>query len=96
MGGPALNDALARIASHARVVICGGISRYEQETLPAGPANYFNIVFRQATIQGFLLSGYESEYETARARIMSWIRAGQIVYKEDIQNGFENIPATLV
>jgi len=96
VGGPALNDALARIASHARVVICGGISRYEQETLPAGPANYFNIVFRQATIQGFLLSGYESEYETARARIMSWIRAGQIVYKEDIQNGFENIPATLL
>jgi hypothetical protein len=96
VGGVALNDALARIAPFARVVICGGISRYEQETLPAGPANYFNIVFRQATIQGFLLSGYESEYGVALDRIRGWIRSGDIVYKEDIQQGFENIPATLL
>ena len=96
VGGPALNDALARIAPHARIVICGGISRYSQETLPAGPANYFNIVFRQATIQGFLLSGYESDYAVALERITGWIRSGEIVYKEDVQQGFENIPATLL
>lgn len=96
VGGEALNAALARIASHARVVICGGISRYSQETLPPGPANYFNIVFRQATIEGFLLSGYEKEYGVARRRITDWIRAGEIVYKEDMQHGFENIPPTLL
>ena len=96
VGGEALNAVLARIANRARVVICGGISRYSQETLPAGPANYFNIVFRQAKIEGFLLSGYESEYGVARQRIKDWIRAGEIVYKEDIQHGFENIPATLL
>ncbi|NIP15025.1 MAG: zinc-binding dehydrogenase [Pseudomonadales bacterium] len=96
VGGTALNDALARIAPHARIVICGGISRYEQETLPPGPANYFNIVFRQANIEGFLLSGYEAEYDVARERITEWIRSGAIVYKEDVQQGFENIPATLL
>ena len=96
VGGEALNTALARIARHARIVICGGISRYEQETLPPGPANYFNIVFRQAIIEGFLLSGYENEYGVARRRIIEWIRAGEIVYREDIQHGFDNIPATLL
>ena len=96
VGGPALNLALARIATHARVVICGGISRYEQEILPPGPANYFNIVFREATIQGFRLDGFESEYDMARKRIIDWIRSGDIVYKEDLQQGFENIPATLL
>mgnify|MGYP001284095217 FL=1 len=96
VGGDVLNDALTRIAPHARIVICGGISRYEQETLPPGPANYFNIVFRQATIQGFLLSGYESEHAAALARMEEWIRAGRIVYKEDIQHGFENAPTTLM
>lgn len=96
VGGVALNDALGRIARHARVVICGGISRYEQETLPPGPTNYFNIVFRQATIEGFLLSGYEAEHAMAIERLTDWIRGGQIKYKEDVQEGFENIPATLL
>ena len=96
VGGEALNAALARIANRARVVICGGISRYSQATLPPGPANYFNIVFRQAIIEGFLLSGYEREYGVARRRITGWIRAGDIVYREDMQHGFENIPATLL
>ena len=96
VGGDALNAALARIANRARVVICGGISRYSQETLPPGPANYFNIVFRQAIIEGFLLSGYEREYGAARQRITEWMRAGKIVHKEDVQHGFENIPATLL
>jgi NADPH-dependent curcumin reductase CurA len=96
VGGPVLNDALARIAPFARVVICGGISRYEQSTLPAGPANYFNIVFRQAKMEGFLLTGYERDYPLARQRIMNWMASGQIVHKEDIQNGFEQIPQTLL
>ena len=96
VGGEALNDTLARIAPFARVVICGAISRYEQETLPPGPPNYFNMVFRQATMEGFLLSGYEAEYAKARDRIRGWIESGQIVYKEDLQEGFDNIPATLM
>ena len=96
VGGEVLNASLARIAPFARVVICGGISRYEQEQLPAGPANYFNIVFRQATMQGFLLSGYEREYDVARQRLKDWIRNGDIVYKDDVQQGFEHIPATLL
>ena len=95
VGGPVLNDVLSRIASRARVVICGGISRYEQESLPAGPANYFNVVFRQARIEGFLLSGYEKEYPVALDRLKGWIESGDLIYKEDIQQGFDNIPATL-
>lgn len=96
VGGPILNDALACIAKHARVVICGGISRYEQESLPPGPPNYFNIVFREATMEGFLLTSYDKEFPLAQARIMQWIDSGQIAYKEDVQQGFENIPATLL
>ncbi len=96
VGGSILNDALACIANHARVVVCGGIARYEQASLPPGPANYFNIVFRQATMQGFLLTAYEKEFAHAQQRIMRWIDGGQVVFKEDVQHGFENIPATLL
>ncbi len=95
VGGEALNDALARIATHARIVVCGGIARYE-EAKPPGPANYFNIVFRQAVMEGFLLSGYERDYDIARERLKGWIQSGQILHREDVQEGFENIPATLM
>ncbi len=95
VGGPVLNDVMARIANHARVVICGGISRYEQETLPDGPANYFNVVFRQAKMEGFLLRGYEQDYPEALNRIRGWMESGELEFRQDMQEGFENIPATL-
>ena len=47
-------------------------------------------------MEGFLLSGYEREHQQAIERLTDWIRGGQIKYKEDVQQGFENIPSTLL
>ena len=44
----------------------------------------------------FLLSGYEREYPVARERLEGWIQSGQLQHREDVQHGFENIPATLM
>jgi NADPH-dependent curcumin reductase CurA len=101
VGGDLLNDALARIAVGARVVICGGISRYQADPrdpaqMPPGPRNYFNVVFTQATIQGFLVHHFESHYATADARLAEWLRSGQLKHKEDVQRGFENAPEALM
>ncbi|HIF92677.1 MAG TPA: NADP-dependent oxidoreductase [Myxococcales bacterium] len=96
VGGAILNDVLARIALGARVVVCGGISRYEAEDLPAGPANYMNLVFQRATMAGFLVTDYASEFSRAHRRLEAWLRSGELQYREDVQEGFENIPATLL
>ncbi|MET0546607.1 MAG: NADP-dependent oxidoreductase, partial [Caulobacterales bacterium] len=53
VGGAILDDMLSGIATGARVVICGGISRHETGALPTGPKNYFNLVFRRARMEGF-------------------------------------------
>lgn len=95
VGGKILNDALAHIAMHARVVICGGISRYEQGDMPAGPENYFNLIFKRGTMSGFIVLDYMSEYPEAQKRMRQWIKEGKITFKEDIQEGFDNIPDTL-
>ena len=95
VGGKILDNALSHIAMHARVVICGGISRYEEGQMPAGPQNYFNLIFKRATMSGFIVLDYMSEYPVAQKRMREWMRSGQIVFKEDIQEGFENIPETL-
>ena len=96
VGGKILNNALAHMAMHARVVICGGISRYEEGQMPAGPQNYFNLIFKRATMSGFIVLDYIPEYPATQKRMREWIRSGKIVYKEDIQEGFDNIPETLM
>jgi NADPH-dependent curcumin reductase CurA len=95
VGGKILNDMLSRIATHARVVICGGISRYESGTLPAGPENYFNLVFRRARMEGFIVLDWASEFPDIRKRLVKWVQQGKLTYQEDVQQGFENAPATL-
>lgn len=95
VGGPIFNDLLGQLALHARVVVCGGISRYELGDMPAGPQNYFNLIFKRAQMEGFIVLDYMAQYPWARARLTSWIKEGRIRYKEDVQHGLENAPRTL-
>jgi NADPH-dependent curcumin reductase CurA len=95
VGGSILNEMLSQIAMNARVVICGGISRYETGTLPAGPENYFNIVFMRASMAGFIVIDWINEFPAIRKRLAAMVNQGKISYQEDIQHGFENAPHTL-
>lgn len=96
VGGKIFNALLGELALHARVVVCGGISRYELGQMPAGPENYFNLIFKRASMQGFIVLDYMNDYPWARARITEWIRSGRIKFKEDVQHGLENAPRTLM
>jgi NADPH-dependent curcumin reductase CurA len=101
VGGDVLNDCLARLTFGARVVICGGIARYNADPrdpgqMPPGPRNYFNVVFTQATIQGFLVHHFADRYPVADARLKDWLRQGLIVDRQDMQTGLENAPRTLM
>ena len=96
VGGTMLNTILAHLAVHARVVICGGISRSKTGGMPVGPENYFNLVFKRATMSGILLNDYEKEFAEGRARLADWLATGKLSAREDIQEGFENAPKTLM
>jgi NADPH-dependent curcumin reductase CurA len=41
------------------------------------------------------VTDYKAEFSTARKRLATWLDTGQLLYKEDIQEGFEQIPQTL-
>lgn len=95
VGGAILDAMLANIATGARVVVCGGISRYETGDLPAGPKNYFNLIFRRASMAGFIVLDWSSEYPAIRKRLEGFVKDGTLAYQEDVQHGFENAPTTL-
>ncbi len=96
VGGDQLDTLLGRLALGARVVLCGGIARYEQPGRPAGPSNYFNLVFRRATMTGILLTDHKADFPRARQRLAGFVASGQIRTREDIAEGLEQAPEILM
>jgi len=96
VGGEFLDKSLAQIAQNARIVLCGAISRYNEKILPPGPSNYMALIFMRARMEGFILLDYASKFSEAISELRGWVDEGKITYKEDIQEGLENAPTTLL
>jgi NADPH-dependent curcumin reductase CurA len=98
VGGEILDLVLARLANGARVVLCGAISRYNEPegVFGAGPRNYFNLIFRGARMEGFLVFHFAKRYPEAIAELGKWHAEGKIVNKLDVQHGLENAPKTII
>src|SRR5262245_23977510 len=96
VGGDILDAALANLALRARIALCGGISRYNEEQLPPGPKNYFALILQRARMEGFILIDYVSQFGEAIQELAGWVTTGQIKHEEDIQEGFENAPKTFL
>jgi NADPH-dependent curcumin reductase CurA len=96
VGGPILDEALARIARGARVVVCGAISAYNLEERPPGPTNYYRIVAQRARMQGFVVIDYLPRAAEAIPDLLKWVGEGKLHWQADVQQGFENAPKTLL
>jgi NADPH-dependent curcumin reductase CurA len=96
VGGEILEAALEHLALRARVVLCGGIASYNDVEPRPGPRNLMNLVIQRARMEGFIVLDYFGRMEEAVRQLGAWVQAGEIVHEEDVQHGFENVPATLV
>lgn len=96
VGGEILDLCLARIATNARVVICGGISRYNVSGPIPGPRNYFNLVFRRARMEGFIVLDYAARFPEAVAEMRGWIDSGQLKQQVTVVEGFKKLPSALI
>ena len=96
VGGQILDDSPDHLAMNARVVICGGISHYNLTTKPPGPSNYFNLVFKRAKMEGFILSDYSADFDEARAELRSWYESGKLKQITTVTNGFTELPSALI
>jgi NADPH-dependent curcumin reductase CurA len=94
VGGEILEAALAQIAERARVVLCGGISGYNEREPRPGPRNLMNLVVRRARMEGFIVIDYAARFGEATAKLSQWVAEGRIANRVDVQKGFENAPRT--
>ena len=90
VGGGILDAALTRLRMHARIVICGAISQYNNKEAIKGPSNYLSLLVNRATMQGMVVMDYARQYGTAAQEMGGWIAQGKLKSKEDVYEGIEN------
>jgi NADPH-dependent curcumin reductase CurA len=96
VGGDILDAALANLARGARVVICGAISQYNSTTGIKGPSNYLSLLVNGARMEGFVVFNYITRYGEAAREMAGWMMAGKLKSREDIVEGFQTFPDTLL
>jgi NADPH-dependent curcumin reductase CurA len=97
VGGDILDAALANLAMHARVVICGAISQYNAADGMQGPRNYMMLLVRRSRMQGFLVFDYAKQYGDALREMAGWLQSGQLKTREEIVEGaIEDFQPTLM
>jgi NADPH-dependent curcumin reductase CurA len=97
VGGEILDAALANLAQGARVVLCGGISSYNDtaEDRQPGLRNYMNLTVMRGRMEGFIVLDFAKRYGEGVAELAKLMQAGKLKTAEDVAHGFENCPATL-
>lgn len=95
VGGEILDACLVNLAMHARVVICGAISQYNEQGT-RGPSNYMMLLVKRSRMEGFLVSDYYADYPNAAREMAGWLREGKLRSHEEIVEGIDRFPETLL
>ena len=96
VGGEILDLVLAKINRKARIIICGAISQYNNTTPVKGPANYLSLLVNRARMEGIVVFDYADRYHLGVAEMAGYLKAGTMKSREDIVQGLENFPETLL
>jgi NADPH-dependent curcumin reductase CurA len=95
VGGEILDAALAFINLNARIVICGAISQYNATEMK-GPKNYLSLLVNRARMEGIVVFDNARHYKDAATEMAGWMQEGKLRSKNDIVEGIETFPETLM
>jgi NADPH-dependent curcumin reductase CurA len=96
VGGDILEAAIGNLALRGRIVMCGAISQYNDETPRPGPRNLAMLISKRGRMEGFILLDHLSRAGEATAQLAAWIREGRLRYATDIVDGLENAPTAFL
>jgi NADPH-dependent curcumin reductase CurA len=100
VGGAVFDAVLALLNPFARVPVCGLIAQYNATELPPGPNRLpllmRNVLTKRLLIRGFIVTDFAARFEDFLRDVSQWVKEGRIKYREDIVEGLDNAPATLI
>ncbi len=92
VGGPISDAVFPLLNVGARVAICGQISQYNATEKPQGPRLLWHLIVKRATIRGFLVFDFISQYREALEKLTTWYQQGRLNCPERVTEGIENAP----
>ncbi len=97
VGGDVLEACLFNMNLHGRIACCGAVSQYDGAAPTHGPRGVPGlIVTRRLVLRGFVVMDFAEQNEKALADLRGWVDSGRLKVREDIIEGFENLPAALI
>ena len=96
VGGTITDAVVGRLNTGARICLCGQISQYNLESPESGPRWLSQLIVKQATVRGFLLSGCAERFAEGREKLRQWLLAGMLKYREDVAQGIESAPQAFI
>ncbi|XP_059277481.1 2-alkenal reductase (NADP(+)-dependent)-like isoform X1 [Lycium ferocissimum] len=95
VGGKMLDAVLVNMKLHGRIVVCGMISQYNLEQTDR-VHNLLCLITKRIRMEGFIVFDYYHLYPKYLEMFIPQIKAGNVVYVEDVAEGLENAPSALV
>ena len=95
VGGAVLEAAISLLRRHARVVLCGLSSQYNQDQRPPGP-NLGPVIGARARLEGLVVYDHLHRFAEFQAELAPLIRSGALRYREEVNEGLESAPQAFV
>ncbi|MEO7080880.1 MAG: NADP-dependent oxidoreductase [Flavobacteriales bacterium] len=96
VGGELLDAVLANINRKARIVLCGQIAEYDRSNPPQGPRPQQTLIKKSARMEGFVVFDFKDDFGEAKRQLAEWYNSGQLKYRENLVDGFENLPSAFI
>lgn len=93
VGGDILDAVLGQINQHARIALCGAISRYNDADPAPGPSNIVNLVPQRGRMEGFIVLDYLDRFLDGILQMAQWVEEGRVTYAEEIVDGLPQAPS---
>jgi NADPH-dependent curcumin reductase CurA len=95
VGGDILDAVLPYLNMNGCVAVYGQISQYNISERQ-GPGNAGVILDKCVMLQGFRIGNHLVRRDQVLQELMNWFRAGRLVFRETVAEGFDAAPAALV
>lgn len=100
VGGPVFEAVWPRLNPFSRVPVCGVIHHYNATEIPTGvnwaPRVFREILSKRILVKGFIVWDYAEQQSQFVEEIVPLIQQGAIKVREDVSDGLESAPQSLI